>query len=159
MPNPPFIPARNPALAALAACWLVLPHASGAGADDHVSCESLHRNVETVRDLLDHEEEAVRDMARVGLEQELEKLARHPHCSDWREASESEDPECILVGDNGNRTYALAGIPLPLDAEGDGHTVLFVGAEAVSRAEAIARELNALEREGPLPSEWVLACR
>ena len=57
--------------------------------------------------------------------------------------------------ESGRETFALAGKP----SNRDGRMILFVGAEAVSRAQSIARELNALERDGSLPAEWELRCR
>ena len=80
-------------------------------------------------------------------------------CDEWQamQNQATQNKECIIAGEHNGMTMGLGA--RPLDGDADSRIFLFLDEAAVEAAQSFVEELNKLDHEGDLPSEWELRCR
>ncbi len=82
---------------------------------------------------------------------DLTRRKFNQQCDEWLAAQ-----ACIIAGEYGGKTMGLGARPLEGDA--DSRIFAFVDEAAVKAAQSFVKELNKLDHEGDLPSQWELRC-
>ncbi len=84
-------------------------------------------------------------------------LLRHKFDQQCDERQAAQEQRCIIVGEYGGKTMGLGA--RPLEGGADSRIFVFLDQTAVEAAQSFVKELNKLDHEGDLPTEWELRCQ